>query len=110
MDQQNIAALAWSRGIVPPVLRRNAQTIGGARLERPVAQAAPEDLDAGVAEAYGPGTGGQGQNFRLAMAAPWASDPSFAHTTSGSTPPDPTWMLNPQSTAAITLSRPASCA
>ena len=34
--------------------------------------------------------GHQGQNLRLAMAAPCASAPSFAHTTSGSTPPDPT--------------------
>jgi pimeloyl-ACP methyl ester carboxylesterase len=48
----------------------------------------------------------QGQNFRLAIAAPSASAASFAQTTSGSTPPEPTWMLKPQSTAAITLSRP----
>jgi hypothetical protein len=31
-----------------------------------------------------------GQNFLLAIRAPCASAASFAHTTSGSTPPDPT--------------------
>src|SRR5262249_43975061 len=36
------------------------------------------------------GTATRGQNLRLAMAAPCASEASLAQTTSGSTPPDPT--------------------
>ena len=40
------------------------------------------------------------------MAAPCASDASFAHTTSGSTPPEPTWMLKPQSAVYTHEQRP----
>ena len=52
----------------------------------------------------------RGQSFLLAISAPCASAASFAQTTSGSTPAVPTWMLNPQSVPAITLSRPTRSA
>jgi hypothetical protein len=48
----------------------------------------------------------QRQNLLLAMAAPCARASSLPQVTSGSMPLEPTWMLNPQSTAAMTLSRP----
>jgi para-nitrobenzyl esterase len=44
----------------------------------------------GVKATFGGGGDAQPQNLRLAMAAPCASAPSLAQTTSGSTPPDPT--------------------
>jgi hypothetical protein len=52
----------------------------------------------------------QGQNLALAMAAPCARASSFPQITSESMPLEPTWMLNPQSTAAMTLSRPTRLA
>src|SRR5579862_4852546 len=48
------------------------------------------------------------QNFFDASAAPSASALSLAQTTSGSTPPWPTWMEKPQSTPAITFSGPST--
>ena len=52
----------------------------------------------------------QRQNLLLAMAAPCARASSLPQITSESTPLEPTWMLNPQSTAAMTLSRPTRLA
>ena len=50
----------------------------------------------------------QGHKRELAISAPSASAASFAHATSGSIPCRPTWTLNPQSTPAMTRSRPTS--
>src|SRR3974390_2049612 len=47
-----------------------------------------------------------GQYFFEASAAPSANDLSLANATLGSTPLEPTWMLNSQSTPATTLFRP----
>ena len=50
------------------------------------------------------------QRRAVAISAPWASARSFAQTTSGSTPWMPTWTLKPQSTPAMTRSRPTTWA